>query len=64
MYDQLQFERRWSENFMTEVYADFLTPEEIQSMLNNKDIWMDSEEVVKRLTELQKKREAEPAKQD
>ena len=59
MYDQLQFERRWSENFMTEVYADFLTPEEIQSMLNNKDIWMDSEEVVKRLTELQKKREAE-----
>jgi hypothetical protein len=28
-------------------------------MLNNKDIWMDSEEVVKRLTELQKKREAE-----
>jgi hypothetical protein len=31
--------------------------------LNNKDIWMDSEEVVKRLTELQKKREAESAKQ-
>jgi ATP-dependent protease ClpP protease subunit len=64
MYDQLQFERKWSENFMTEVYADFLTEEEIQSMLNNKDIWMDSEEVVKRLTELQKKRETEAAKQD
>jgi ATP-dependent protease ClpP protease subunit len=64
MYDQLQFERKWSENFMREVYADFLTEEEIQSMLHNKDIWMDSEEVVKRLTELQKKRETEAAKQD
>jgi ATP-dependent protease ClpP protease subunit len=57
MYDQLQFERRWSENFMREVYADFLTEDEIQSMLNNKDIWMDSEEVVKRLTALQKQRD-------
>lgn len=64
MYDQLQFERKWSENFMREVYADFLTEEEIQSMLHNKDIWMDSEEVVKRLTSLQKKREAEAAKQE
>lgn len=59
MYDQLQFERKWSENFMREVYRDFLTEDEIQSMLHNKDIWMDSEEVVKRLTSLQKKREAE-----
>jgi hypothetical protein len=33
-------------------------------MLHNKDIWMDSEEVVKRLTTLQKKRETEAAKQD
>jgi ATP-dependent protease ClpP protease subunit len=57
MYDQLQFERKWSENFMREVYADFLTEDEIQSMLNNKDIWMDSEEVVKRLTALQKQRD-------
>ena len=58
MYDQLQFERTWSENFMTEVYQDFLTTDEIQSMLNNRDIWMGSEEVVRRLTELQAKREA------
>jgi ATP-dependent protease ClpP protease subunit len=57
MYDQLQFERKWSENFMREVYADFLTEDEIQSMLHNKDIWMDSEEVVKRLTALQKQRD-------
>jgi ATP-dependent protease ClpP protease subunit len=64
MYDQLQFERRWSENFMREVYADFLTEPEIQSMLNNKDIWMSSEEVVTRLQALQKQREAEQAEAD
>lgn len=56
MYDQLQFERSWSEKFMREVYADFLTHEEIESMLNNKDIWMDSEEVVARLNVLVEKR--------
>ena len=49
MYDQLQFERKWSENFMTEVYANFLTTEEINSMMHNKDIWMTSDEVVERL---------------
>jgi ATP-dependent protease ClpP protease subunit len=53
MYDQLQFERQWSEHFMREVYRDFLTPEEIQSMLHNKDIWMTSEQVVERLKALQ-----------
>jgi ATP-dependent protease ClpP protease subunit len=52
MYDQLQFERRWSENFMNEVYSGFLTPEEISSMMHNKDIWMTSDEVVERLTAL------------
>lgn len=56
MYDQLQFERKWSENFMREVYADFLTEAEIESMMHNKDIWMDSDEVVKRLDVLATKR--------
>ena len=58
MYDQLQFERTWSENFMTEVYSDFLTTEEISSMLHNKDIWMGSDEVIRRLQAMQTKREA------
>jgi ATP-dependent protease ClpP protease subunit len=53
MYDQMQFERRWSENFMSAVYKDFLSAEEIQSMLNNRDIWMTSEEVAQRLESLQ-----------
>ena len=57
MYDQLQFERVWSKNFMTEVYQDFLTEAEIESMMHNKDIWMTSEQVVERLGNLLKKRE-------
>lgn len=62
MYDQLQFERTWSEKFMREVYADFLTEEEIQSMMHNKDIWMDSEQVVERLNKLVEKRNQEAEK--
>jgi ATP-dependent protease ClpP protease subunit len=59
MYDQLQFERKWSENFMSAVYKDFLTTEEISSMLNNKDIWMTSDEVAQRLEKLQTARAQE-----
>jgi ATP-dependent protease ClpP protease subunit len=65
MYDQMQFERKWSENFMSAVYKDFLSTEEIQSMLNNRDIWMTSEEVAQRLEKLQTARaqEANAAKE-
>jgi predicted RND superfamily exporter protein len=55
MYDQLQFERAWSEKFMSEVYKDFLTTEEINAMLNNKDIWMTSEQVLERIESIMKK---------
>jgi hypothetical protein len=44
-----KFERAWSENFLREVYHDFLTPEEIKSMLDNKDIWMTSQQVLARI---------------
>lgn len=49
MLDQIRHERKWSEKLLTEIYADFLKPDEIQSVLNNKDIWMTGEEVVNRL---------------
>jgi len=51
MIDQLQHERKWSERLMREIYSGFLTQEEIKSMLDNKDFWMDGEEVVKRLSD-------------
>ena len=58
-YDQIQFEREWSRKFMTEVYKDFLTDAEIESMMHNKDIWMGSDEVVSRLENLIAKRTAQ-----
>ena len=56
MMDQLRHERSWSEKLLQEVYKDFLTYDEVQSILDNKDIWMTGEEVVKRLNLRQKKR--------
>ena len=49
MIDQIKHERKWSEKLLSEIYQDFLSPEEIKAMLNNKDLWMTSEEVVARL---------------
>jgi ATP-dependent protease ClpP protease subunit len=49
MIDQLQHERKWSKSLMTEIYANFLTEDEIEHMLDNKDYWMDGKEVVQRL---------------
>lgn len=60
MIDQLLHERKWSEKLLTEIYDGFLTQAEIKSMLENKDIWMEGEEVVRRIN--QKKQPAPPAK--
>lgn len=49
MYDNIVHERKWSEKLLREIYVNFLTEEEISLILNNKDIWMDGEEVIKRL---------------
>ena len=49
MIDQLQHERKWSERLMREIYNGFLKEDEIKAMMENKDFWMDGEEVVKRL---------------
>lgn len=49
MYDQLTKERKWSEKIVRKLYDKFLTSDEIRSILDNKDIWMDGEEVMKRL---------------
>lgn len=49
MYDHIVSERKWSDKLVNKVYHDFLTPEEIKAILDNKDIWMDGDEVKKRL---------------
>lgn len=49
LYDNIIHERKWSEKIMRQVYSGFLTEQEIKSILDNKDIWMDGEEVIRRL---------------
>jgi ATP-dependent protease ClpP protease subunit len=63
MFDQLQHERIWSEKLMRDIYKDFLSDDEINSMMNNKDLWMDGEEVIKRL-EVKKAKMAEEEAED
>lgn len=62
MLDQLQHERAWSEKLLREVYTDFLTEKEIVSMLDNKDIWMDGDQVIKRLENMVKAAEKKKEK--
>ena len=64
MLDRLQHERVWSEKLLRDIYQDFLTEEEIQLMLNNKDLWMDGDEVIKRLEAKKAKMEAEKAAEE
>lgn len=49
MYGQIQHERKWSEKLLNEIYEDFLTRDEIKSLLDNKDMWMDVDEVITRM---------------
>ena len=49
MFDRMAHERMWSEKLFQDIYADFLTEREIKQILDNKDLWMDSDEVIKRL---------------
>jgi ATP-dependent protease ClpP protease subunit len=55
MYDNIVFERKWSEKMLKSIYKDFLTEKEINDILNNRDIWLDSDEVIKRLERRAKK---------
>jgi len=49
LYDNITHERKWSEKIMRQVYKNFLTNDEIKAILENKDIWMDCEEVIRRI---------------
>lgn len=57
MYEQVLYEKIWSEKLMYDVYGDFLTDKEIAEMMDNKDIWMDGDEVAKRIEKRAKKTE-------
>jgi ATP-dependent protease ClpP protease subunit len=59
MIDQLMHERKWSQHLLNRIYKDFLTEDEVASVLDNRDIWMDGEQVLKRLQLRQEKFEKE-----
>lgn len=62
MYDQITHFRSWSEKLFNSFYKDFLTSEEIKSMLDNKDIWLDAEEVAVRLQGREEKKQEPESK--
>lgn len=49
MYSSMIHEKQWADAMMAEIYADFLTPDELLSITNDTDIWMDAREVMERL---------------
>ena len=49
MSSQLDFEKVWSKSLFHDAYEDFLTDREISGILDGKDIWLSSVEVVERL---------------
>lgn len=65
LYDSITFDRKWSEGMLKTEYEGLLTEEEIDSVLNNKDIWLNADEMGDRLegfVELKKKKHEEEQK--
>lgn len=56
--DHVDFTSRHAETVMEEVYKDFLSPQEFQDLKRGVEIWMDAEQVNKRLEKLFEIREA------
>ena len=52
IYDQAVFERKWSKDFLSFIYKHFLTEKEVESLLDNKDLWLSSDEVRARCQKL------------
>lgn len=46
---QAKFSEKYFRTLMTDIYSDFLTSDEIEDVLDGKDIWLTSDEVIERL---------------
>ena len=49
MHRQVTFERKWSETLFRDVYEDFLTQDEVTDIIDGKDLWLNSENVLERM---------------
>ena len=54
MYEQINFEKKWFNKLVNNIYKDFLTTEEIKDIEHGKDLWLDGDEVVIRLKKMGK----------
>ena len=57
--DRALFEHKMTSKIMQSVYRFFLSPEEIESVLMNKTLWMDADEIAERLSYMQEKLQEE-----
>ena len=55
MYHGMIHERKWAATLFQEMYEGFLTQTEIADLLNDKDIWLDCNQVSERLEQRVKK---------
>jgi len=51
---QLEATLKWFEKLTTEIYVPFMTKAELDKILNGQDLWMDSEEIGRRLRNMVK----------
>jgi ATP-dependent Clp protease protease subunit len=58
LYDSIIHDRKWSENLLKNEYEGFLTDDEIDSILNNRDIWLGTAEAHTRLENFVKVKQA------
>jgi ATP-dependent protease ClpP protease subunit len=49
IHSQAIFDKAWSEKMIREIYKDFLSEKEITKVLDGADLWMNGDEVIKRL---------------
>lgn len=53
MHAQLMFERKWSTDVLHDIYAGFLTQDELTELMDGKDFWFTGEEVMQRIANQQ-----------
>jgi len=61
MQAQVLLEKNWGTKLINQVYKNFLTEVEIEKLIDGKDFWMESDEVIKRLNKRKELEEQEKA---
>lgn len=57
LQENAKFQEKWFPNVTKDIYKDFLSEEEIETVLKGVDLWFDADTVIHRFEELTKKRQ-------